>query len=157
MTPRSLPDGQFQPGNVYRRADLHRVWGGQRQGGISTPSKASYALLFTGDSGNQYGYQDEWLDPETYGYCGEGQEGDQELVRGNWAIAERSPDIHLFKSAKDGFVEYVHQMFYADHFYKRGVDKLGRERELVIFRLRKYRAEHQQEALAAKRRGLGQT
>ena len=54
-------------------------------------------------------------------------------------------------------MEYVHQMFYASHFYKRGVDKLGRERELVIFMLRKYRAEHQQEALAAKRRGLGQT
>jgi hypothetical protein len=82
-----------------------------------------------------------------------GQEGDQELVRGNWAIADRSPDIHLFKNLKDGFVEYVHQMFYADHLNKPGVDKLGKERELVIFKLWKYRAEHLKEALAAKRRG----
>lgn len=155
--PKSLPDGQFQPGAVYRRKQLHEVWGGQWRGGISTPSGADYAFLFTGESGEKYGYRDEWLDSETFGYCGEGQEGDQELVRGNWAIADRSPDIHLFKATKDGFVEYVHQMFYADHYFETGVDKNGKQRELVVFKLRRYRGEHLEEALAAKRRGLGQT
>lgn len=154
MGPLSLPDGQFQPGYLYKRRDLHQAWGGQQRGGISTPSGANYALLFTGDSGTKYGYRDEWLDPDTYGYCGEGQEGDQELVRGNWAIAARSPDIHLFRATDDGFVEYVHQMFYADHFFKPGVDKNGKPRELVVFRLRKYRPIHLAEALAAKARAL---
>ena len=62
-------------------------------------------------------------------------------------------DIHLFKILKDGFVEYVHQMFYADHFYKQGVDKLGKERDLVIFKLRKYRSEHLQESARCKASG----
>ena len=155
MKPQKMPDGQFQPGNIYKRRDLHAVWGGQQQGGISTPAGADYALLFTGESGNKYGYRDEWRDSETYDYCGEGQEGDQELVRGNWTIADRSPEIHLFKETKDGFVEYVHQMYYADHDYKPGVDKHGMERELVIFKLRKYRPEHREAAMAAKRRVLG--
>lgn len=154
MRPRFLPDGQFQPGNVYRRRDLHIAWGGQQRGGISTPSGASFAFLFTGEAGEKYGYRDEWLDAETYGYCGEGQEGDQELVRGNRSIADRSPDIHLFQATKDGFVQYVHQMFYADHFFKPGVDKNGKPRELVVFKLRKYQPDHLEEALAAKRRAL---
>src|SRR5258708_2260918 len=157
MSRSKLPDGQFQPGNIYRRRDLHANWGGQQQGGISTPANADYALLFTGESGNKYGYYDKWLDTETYGYCGEGQEGDQELVKGNWAIAARSPDIHLFKETKDGFVEYVHQMYYADHSYEPGVDKNGKPRDLVVFKLRKYRPEHRDAAMAAKRRALGQT
>lgn len=152
-----LADGHFQPGAVYVRRGLHESWGGQRQGGISTPSRANYAFLFTGESGEKYGYRDEWLDAETFGYCGEGQEGDQELVRGNWSIADRSPEIHLFKAAKDGFVEYVHQMFYADHSFKPGVDKNGKPREVVIFKLRKYRPEYRDAAIAAKRQGLGKT
>ena len=154
--PPHLPDEHFQPGNIYRRKDLHSVWGGQQQGGISTPAGADYALLFTGESGNKYGYRDEWIDEQTFGYCGEGQEGDQELVRGNWAIAARSPDIHLFKETKDGFVQYLDQMYYADHEYQRGTDRNGRERDLVIFKLRKFRPEHRDVAMAAKRRGLGQ-
>jgi 5-methylcytosine-specific restriction enzyme A len=141
MIARTMPEGQFQPGNLYKRRDLHSVWGGQQQGGISTPAGADYALLFD----------------DTYGYCGEGQEGDQELVRGNWAIADRSPDIHLFKETKDGLVEYLDQMYYAEHSYEPGVDKNGKPREVVIFKLRKYRPEHRDAARAAKRRGLGQT
>ena len=110
--------------------------------------------MFTGESGEKYGYHDEWLDNETYGYCGEGQQGDQELVRGNWSIADRSPDIHMFRATKDGVVEYVHQMFYVDHLFKPGVDKNGKPRELVVFKLRRYRPEYLQEALASRQRAL---
>jgi hypothetical protein len=42
----------FSPGQVYRRRDLHETFGGQRQGGISTPAKAPFIFLITGDSGN---------------------------------------------------------------------------------------------------------
>src|SRR5258708_38233551 len=108
MSRSKLPDGQFQPGNIYRRRDLHANWGGHQQGGISTPANADYALLFTGESGNKYRYFDKRLDAETYGYCGEGQQGDQELVRGNGAIAERSPDLHLLQETSAGFVATLH-------------------------------------------------
>ena len=46
----------FVPGQTYRRRVLHERWGGQRQGGISTPSRNNIILLFTGDAGQQHGY-----------------------------------------------------------------------------------------------------
>ena len=46
----------FSPGQLHRRRDLHEKFGGQRQGGISTPAKAPFVLLVTGDSGKQHGY-----------------------------------------------------------------------------------------------------
>jgi hypothetical protein len=40
MTPIS-----FIPGHLYRRTELHKQFGGQRQGGISTPAKAPFVML----------------------------------------------------------------------------------------------------------------
>lgn len=49
----------FEIGRIYnRRKDLHAVFGGQQQGGISTPAPSPLIFLFTGDSGKQYGYED---------------------------------------------------------------------------------------------------
>jgi hypothetical protein len=45
-------DVAFSPGQLYRRRDLQHKFGGQRQGGISTPAKAPFILLITGESGN---------------------------------------------------------------------------------------------------------
>ncbi len=53
-------DISFVPGQIYRRRDLHERFGGQRQGGISTPKSSPFIFLITGDSGKQYGYADEW-------------------------------------------------------------------------------------------------
>ncbi len=50
----------FAQSQEYRRRDLHDQLGGQRQGGISTPADQSIILLFTGNSGEQYGYSDGW-------------------------------------------------------------------------------------------------
>ena len=154
MAERSLPDDQLKPGGIYRRSALHTNWGGQRYGGISTPANSTYAFLFTGETGGQFGYEDRWLTEDTYEYSGEGQQGDMELVRGNRSIVERSPDIHLFTILGDGLVRYVHQMFYADHHFRQGKDRDGRERQLVLFKLRKYTREHLGVALAAKQRAL---
>ena len=77
-----------------------------------------------------------------------------ELVRGNRAIVERSPDIHLFTILGDGLVRYVHQMFYADHSFRPGKDKNGQDRQLVVFKLRKYTRAYLDAALAAKRKVL---
>ena len=49
----------FVQGQVYRRRDLHDQYGGQQQGGISTPANHPIILLFTGKSGQQNGYADE--------------------------------------------------------------------------------------------------
>jgi 5-methylcytosine-specific restriction protein A len=76
----------FEPGRVYnRRQDLHGEYGGQHQGGISTPADYDLIFLFTSESGSEYGYKDEFRPDGTFWYTGEGQEGDMEMVRGNRA------------------------------------------------------------------------
>jgi 5-methylcytosine-specific restriction protein A len=70
----------FVPGQIYRRRDLHHQFGGQQQGGISTPSRFPIILLFTGDSGARYGYHDGWQADGLFLYTGEGQRGDMHFV-----------------------------------------------------------------------------
>ena len=50
----------------YKRTDLHEIFGGQRQGGISTPKDNKVILLFSGSSGEQYGYEDGWVNSDEY-------------------------------------------------------------------------------------------
>ena len=68
-------DVLFVPGKLYRRRDLHKEFGGQRQGEISTPAKAPFIFLITGESGTQHGYSDEWTNEGVFLYTGEGQRG----------------------------------------------------------------------------------
>lgn len=64
-------------------------------------------MLFTGETGNQYGYIDGWSEEGVFFYMGEGQRGDMTFVRGNLAIRDHianGKDIHLFESVRKGFV-----------------------------------------------------
>lgn len=84
----SLP---FQVGALYnRQADIHDRFGGQRQGGISTPKDAPFVIIFTGAAGKSHGYADKWGDDGILDYFGEGQSGDMTMTAGNRAI-----DRHL--------------------------------------------------------------
>ena len=78
----------WSAGQVYRRRDIHENFGGQRQGGISTPSVQPVILLFSGESGENYGYRDGIQADGTFWYTGEGQVGDMQWVRGNRAIRD---------------------------------------------------------------------
>jgi 5-methylcytosine-specific restriction enzyme A len=50
-------DAEFEVGRAYRRhTELHGRYGGQQQGGISTPTGYPIIFLFTGASGEMYGY-----------------------------------------------------------------------------------------------------
>jgi 5-methylcytosine-specific restriction enzyme A len=72
----------FEVGEVYnRRSDIHGPFGGQQQGGISTPSGWPFVFLFTGESGKQYGYEDGWDDNGVFLYTGEGQASSFEANR----------------------------------------------------------------------------
>ncbi len=54
----------FEIGKIYnRRSDIHSKYGGQEQGGISTPAKFPYIFIFTGNNGEQYGYTDGYNRP----------------------------------------------------------------------------------------------
>lgn len=79
----------FEEGAEYsRQQDIHARFGGQRQGGISTPTQHPYVFIFTGKSGKQHGYEDGWQDDGVFLYTGEGQVGDMQFTRGNAAIRD---------------------------------------------------------------------
>jgi 5-methylcytosine-specific restriction protein A len=105
----------FSPGHLYRRTELHKQFGGQRQGGISTPAKAPFVMLITGDSGKQHGYADEWTDDGFFLYTGEGQHGDMKLIKGNRAILDHTNNgkvLHVFEQEKKDkrFLRYLGEM-----------------------------------------------
>jgi len=82
---------------------MNQRFGGQRQGGISTPAKVPVVFLIAGDSGKQHGYPDEWTDDGIFLYTGEGQHGDMKFVGGNRAIRDHQKNgkaLHVFELVK---------------------------------------------------------
>jgi 5-methylcytosine-specific restriction protein A len=126
-------------GRIYRRRDLHKEFGGQRQGGISTPANSPVVLLFTGDQGAQYGYEDGFRSDGKFWYTGEGQIGDMELVRGNLAIAthrEQKKELLLFKYLeRGGKVQFLGKAAYLAHHYEVAPDREGKPRNAIVFEL----------------------
>lgn len=57
------------------------MFAGQRYGGLSTPSKFPFILLFTGERGEEYGYKDGWNKEGIFLYTREGQDGDMQFIR----------------------------------------------------------------------------
>lgn len=128
----------FVPETVYRRRDLHAKYGGQRRGGISTPSAHPLLMLFTGESGMQYGYKDGWTKDGVFEYTGEGRRGDMELARGNRAILEHSrsgKDLHLFEQLGKGTARYMGQMICTGYQERMGPDVDAKSRRVIIFEL----------------------
>jgi 5-methylcytosine-specific restriction enzyme A len=128
----------FQVGEQYRRRDLHEKYGGQEQGGIATPSQHPFIMLFTAETGEQYGYRDGWSSEKLFLYTGEGQKGDMQFVRGNRAIRDHlqdGKDLYMFKYVKQGHVEYIGQMVYVGHQTRKGPDVSGEMRDLIVFEL----------------------
>jgi|ERR1035437_2587462 5-methylcytosine-specific restriction protein A len=129
----------FIQDRIYRRKSLHNRFGGQRQGGISTPANGEFIFLFSGKSGPSYGYSDGWSkDGALYFYTGEGQVGDMQFTRGNKALQDHLTDgkqIHLFEQLSDGNIRYVAEMVCTGHHERQAPDKKGRSREVIVFEL----------------------
>jgi 5-methylcytosine-specific restriction protein A len=127
----------FVPGRVYKRSDLHNLFGGQRQGGISTPAHHALIFLFTGESGAQHGYSDGWKG-SIFAYSGEGQYGDMEFTRGNAAIrdhADQGKELHVFQQVGKGDVKYIGEMTCAGFCYQQAPDSKGEMRRAIVFEL----------------------
>ncbi|MBT9268463.1 HNH endonuclease [Pseudomonas sp. MG-9] len=130
---------QFTPEAIYdRKTEINGPFGGSRQSGIAASAIYPVIFLFTGDSGEQYGYADRW-DDGAYLYTGEGQRGTMTLTRGNRAIAEHAVDgraLHLFKSLGKGKgCAYVGEFSCADMFTRTQPDVTGQDRAAIVFRL----------------------
>jgi 5-methylcytosine-specific restriction protein A len=151
-------DWVLAPGDAIKRTDLHDLYGGTRQGGISASTTTPTVLLFTvaghaiaerksaNWSHSNHGYRDRWEDSEkrVYLYCGMGQDGDQDpLWSGNRAILHHHSegrDIRLF-TPNSGTVKYVGRFFIdlkKPYLVDRAPDRLGVERSVIQFRLHPY-------------------
>jgi len=128
------------PPPLYRR-QLHAALGGIQQSGISPSSLEPLVLLFSDPvSGPQHGYIDGWQQDGFYHYTGEGQHGDQEMVRGNKAIRDHATagrELHLFQGQGKGEpVTYTGQFRYVDHYDADAPETGGGPiRRVLIFRL----------------------
>ncbi len=126
----------FEKDQEYRRRDIHNLYGGQEQGGISTPSKHKMIFLFTGESGKDHGYSDGWQNAEKFFYTGEGQIGDMTFIRGNRAIRDHladGKDIHVFEQTSKGHVMYIGQMICTAFHHQQAPDTLGNMRQAIVF------------------------
>jgi 5-methylcytosine-specific restriction protein A len=129
----------FVPGKKYHRVDeIHSIYGGQRQSGISTPAKYPMIFIFTGDSGALYGYEDGFKPDGTFWYTGEGQVGHMTMTKGNRAIRDHQEigkTIHLFEYVGTGIVRYVGEASYLGHHIEQRPDINRALRNAIIFEL----------------------
>jgi 5-methylcytosine-specific restriction protein A len=130
----------FEADRVYdRRTEIHALYGGQQQGGISTPAQVPCVFLFTSPSGEQHGYDDGWDEDGVFRYTGEGRVGDMVFRPGNAAVrdhAENGKDLHLFQALGKGEgYRYLGRFACAGWKYRRGPDTSGTDRQIIVFQL----------------------
>jgi 5-methylcytosine-specific restriction protein A len=129
----------FEPGKIYNRVkEIQEPFGGQRQGGISTPKDQPYVFIFTGDTGVRYGYKDDFMPDGTFWYTGEGQIGNMKMDRGNLAIQnhrKNKKNLILFEYISRGKVRCIGEAAYLGHHIERRPDENANLREAIIFEL----------------------
>jgi len=135
----SLSLDSFNPGKEYKRSEIHDIFGGNRQRGISVSKDNPVIFIFSGKSGVNYGYEDGWQDETIFYYTGEGQVGDQDFKEGNKALRDHlvnGKNLLLFeKSEKSGFYEFINQFNCTGYHIKQGPDKNGQTRMIIKFEL----------------------
>jgi len=107
----------FIEDQIYRRSDIHDIYGGNRQSGICPSAKTPYIFIFTGSSGHQHGYKDEWLNEDVFSYTGEGQIGDMQFTKGNLALRDHlstGKRVFLFEYIANGMVKYMSELSFLD-------------------------------------------
>lgn len=129
----------FVIGREYKRnSDIHGLYGGQGQGGISTPKNSPFIFLFTSNSGEQHGYRDEFRDDGIFWYTGEGQVGDMKMSSGNKAIlnhSENNKTIHIFEYTRTAYVRYMGTAECLGYHEETRPDRNGDDRSVFIFHL----------------------
>jgi 5-methylcytosine-specific restriction protein A len=130
----------FEVGRGYmRQQDIHLKYGGSWQNGISSSAVCPAIFVFTGDTGEQYGYKDGFDSAGVFSYSGEGQVGDMVFKAGNRSLRDHAQDgraVHLFHAQGKGKpCQYVGEFVVANHSIVRGPDKNGDERDVIVFHM----------------------
>lgn len=131
-------------GEVIKRSDLHKTYGGAPYGGIEPSAKTPNVLIFTNPyKKSNFGYNfDEELEDGTFTYTGDGQEGDQNInTGGNKVILNHRKtrrNLRLFESTKtQTFVRYLGEFELGNPEYsiRRAPDRNNNERDVIVFNL----------------------
>ncbi len=129
----------FKIGKTYnRRADIHAKYAGQQQSGISTPAKYPFIFIFTSNTGQKFGYRDEFRPNGLFWYTGEGQAGDMKLSNGNLSILEHEKNhkqLFLFEYVQSGFVRFLGEAKCMGYHFEERPDLNENLRKILIFHL----------------------
>mgnify|MGYP000991000094 CR=1 FL=1 len=123
-------------GKEYKRKELHNYFGGQRQGGISTPRDHPMIFVFTNKRGKDFGYLDGWNDSGDFLYTGEGQKGDMKFQSGNKALRDHVTDgkrVFLFEDTIKTFVRCIAEINFVDYSFIQTPDQSGINRNGIQF------------------------
>ncbi|MCC6315944.1 MAG: HNH endonuclease [Thermomicrobiales bacterium] len=131
----------FKIDQVYERAKIHDLFGGERQKGISKPASHDFIMLFSGGAEKASGYENGWLDDWRYQYSGEGQSGDMQMTGGNRAIRDHAPNgkvLYLFERTAPKFYAFRGEMTCEGHELVTNVPGGdGQPRTIILFQLRR--------------------
>jgi 5-methylcytosine-specific restriction enzyme A len=134
------PEGPLSIGSIYRRADLHTRFGGNRFSGIVPSKREAVILLFHTEEPAQQFYRDGFDDNGVYWYSAEGSSGEMIWTRANNAVrnhAELGLDLLLFERAqrKGGLWRFAEIFRYSLHKAELRLDKTKKLRSAIIFGL----------------------
>ena len=139
-----VAEWNIEIGEKIKRTKLHEIYGGAGMGGIEPSAKTPNVFIFTYPSNakkNGYNF-DEELEDGSFLYTGDGQIGDQDPnIGGNKAILEsrkKGRALRLFEESDEKtFVRYVgeFELMDSDPIIKRGIDRNGSERNVLVFHL----------------------
>ncbi|MXV35138.1 MULTISPECIES: HNH endonuclease signature motif containing protein [unclassified Saccharibacter] len=126
-------------GTYHRRNDIHKLYKGQQQSGISTPTNCPGIFIFTGNGANRAGYQDVFQKDGRLRYTGQGQTGDMKMIAGNKAIRDHvknSKDLLLFQqTCRTGIVRFKGLFICAGWDCEIQKDAQGNLRKAIVFTL----------------------
>jgi 5-methylcytosine-specific restriction enzyme A len=131
----------FVPGKIYSRKSIHDKYKGNRQSGISTPAEHPYIFIFSGKTGHQHGYVDQWDEDGTFLYTGEGQIGDMSYIKGNLALREHLSNgkrVFLFEiQPQETLVKYAAELEVFHYRTFQAPDRAGNMRRAIRFSLKR--------------------
>jgi 5-methylcytosine-specific restriction enzyme A len=126
----------FNIGKVYKRTTLQDQYGGNRQSGIAASAKFPFIFIFSGKSGHQHGYKDQWENEDVFSYTGEGQLGDMSFVKGNLSLRDHlqtGKRVFLFTEAERSYVKLEAELEFLEFDYFPGTDREGKDRLAIKF------------------------
>ena len=132
--------GPLPSGAIFKRAQLHERFGGNRYSGIVPSAREPVVLLFHTEEPARQFYRDGFDEQGIYWYSGEGTEGDMTWNATNRAVRdhiERGADLLFFERVQrqGGLWRFSRAMCCIGHKIEHRPDSGGTERNAIVFGL----------------------